>query len=244
MENWKKTLIVVGGTAAAAGVIYFLLRDEPEGTVAAASETDKRKSPTQYSKDEVKQILDDINASQEQMKVQMKAVTTEIMKKDMSFEETYKKIREVQPDDVLERHGLQMNEFDQLLVMYQSDPQIREGIRAIMGGNEAAPAAGKAKDVSVQTIVEAHRHMLEVLESVIEHANKSPEKGSYEVKGIALTAQAIIAARVEQKYGLTNEDMETAIMKYQRDLATDQDFAAINMKMQQLMGQLMGHDFR
>mmetsp|Transcript_32188 Transcript_32188/g.85740 ORF Transcript_32188/g.85740 Transcript_32188/m.85740 type:complete len:246 (+) Transcript_32188:132-869(+) len=242
MESWQKTLLIVGGAAGAATILYYLLRDEPESSSASHSEGAEEKiSVGEITKDQVLQILNEIYASQEKMKVRMKSLTTEIMAKSTSFDETYQKIKEVQPDDVLERYGLQMQEFDQLLSKHQSDLQVREGIMKIMGAPDGS--LEPTKDVTVKKVVDAHNFMLEELENVARHVNnaKAQSKATvYDMKTVALTAQAIVAAKVEEKFGLTSEDMEGAVMKHQRTLATDKDFASINMKMQQVMGQLMG----
>lgn len=247
MEGWKKTLLCLGGAAGAAAVLYYLLREE-EGSAPASDlgdSGDSKKTKTRVedvTKDMVQQILNEIIESQEKMKTRMKEITQELLSKPLSVMETYKRIAEVQPDEVLDKYAISMQDFDQLLNKHQNDPHIRMGIQKIMGMPDPAAPNPSADKVSAKKVVEAHTYMLEELNKVLADINKLPNRATLDPKAIVQAAQAIVAARLEQKFSITQEDMEAAMMKHQQILATDQEFAAVSMKMQATMGQLMGAD--
>lgn len=247
MESWKRILLYAGGAAGAAAALYYLLREEPEtgsrGALreeAEASKDKKKLRVENVTKEEVQEILGSIIESQEKMRAHMKALTKELLEKQMSFEQAYARVREVQPEDPLERHGLSMTDFDQLLNRHQSDPQVRQGIVRIMGVPDAPPAGEKISDVPASKTVEVHSYMLQELQKLLQHFHTVKNKESYDVKTVTFAAQAVIGAKVEEKYGLTSEDIERAVVAHHTALATDQEFASINMKMQQTMAQLMG----
>jgi len=247
MESWKRILLYAGGAAGAAAVLYYLLREEPEAkqpTRAAADETKDNKKKLRVedvTKEEVQGILNSIVESQEKMRTHMKALTQELLEKNMTFEQAYARVREVQPEDPLERHGLSMVDFDQLLNKHQSDPQVRQGIVRIMGVPDPPATGEKGSEVPASKTVEVHAFMLQELDKLLQYFQTVKNKESYDVKTVTLAAQAVVGAKVEQKYGLTSEDIERAVVTHHTALATDQEFANINMKMQQTMAQLMGN---
>lgn len=56
-------------------------------------------------------------------------------------------------------------------------------------------------------------------------------------------AQAIVGARVEKEFDLTSEEIESAVLLHHQSLATDVDFARINVQMQSTMSDLLGTQF-
>mmetsp|Transcript_14336 Transcript_14336/g.37046 ORF Transcript_14336/g.37046 Transcript_14336/m.37046 type:complete len:255 (-) Transcript_14336:70-834(-) len=250
MDGWKKALLVAGGTAGAAAVLYCLLRDESKAKLLAApaargvSGDDKKKAPKlqveHVTKEQVQQILMEIVESQDKMRTHMKILTQELQAKSLAFEGIYKRVRDVQPQDPLERYGLSMMDFDTLLNKYQDDPQVREGIAKIMGIPDVGKGQDKGSSVASGRVVEVHSFMLEELDKLVRHFSMVPNKESYDMKIVTLAAQAVIGAKVEEKFSLTSEDIERAVLKNHETLAKDQEFAKINMKMQQTMAQLMG----
>lgn len=237
-------LMMAGGAAGVAAVLYYLLREEPEGSKLVADVLEKKEERRvrvdDVTKEEVQQILNDIVDSQEKMKVHMKELTRELLQKSLSFEETYQRIREVEPDDPLEKYGLSMNDFDQLLNKHQNDPQIREGIGRIMGVSSSSRAASDQDPViAVSKVVEVHKYMLEELEKSVKKFTELPKKESFDLKTVTLAVQAVVGAHVEEKFSLTSEDIERAVINHHSQLATNQEFATVNMRMQETMARLM-----
>jgi len=248
MEGWKKALMYAGGATGVAAVLYYLLREEPEGLSgeggAAASKEAGKKDILQaedVTKDQVILILKQMIDSQERMKAHMKELTVKLIEKDMDFEETYEQVRSVQPDDPLERSGLSMNDFDQLLNKHQADPQVMEGITRIMGmADPGNKPAGKLKDVSEAQVIEVHAFMLMELKGLLALFSGIKSTRNWDMKTVTLASQAIVGAKVEKKYNLNSEEIERAVMKHHNTLATNQEFEQINIKMQQTMTSLMG----
>eukprot|EP00418_Pyrodinium_bahamense_P086828 CAMPEP_0179075066 /NCGR_PEP_ID=MMETSP0796-20121207/33404_1 /TAXON_ID=73915 /ORGANISM="Pyrodinium bahamense, Strain pbaha01" /LENGTH=278 /DNA_ID=CAMNT_0020772297 /DNA_START=93 /DNA_END=927 /DNA_ORIENTATION=- len=247
MESWKRILLYAGGAAGVAAVLYYLLREEAEAKQVVAieakeaKEKKKKLNVNEVTKEQVQEILGSIVESQDKMRTHMKALTKELLEKQLTFEQAYARVREVQPEDPLERHGLSMMDFDQLLNKFQSDPQVRQGIVRIMGVPPEPPASGdQGSRVPANTTVEVHAFMLQELEKLLQYFHTVKNKETFDVKTVTLAAQAVVGAKVEEKYHLTSEDIELAVITHHSALATDQEFASINMKMQQTMAQLMG----
>lgn len=247
--DWKKILVAAGGAASVAAVLYYLLKEESEAKqlpvpVSKEAADAKKTKAQEFSKETVQKILQEIIESQQVMKVYMKELTKDLLKKPMSFEETYAKVREVQPSDPLEKYGLSMTEFDQLLDKYQSDPNVRESIAKIMGApNHNSHTSERVQAITVKKIIEVHTFMLQELDNLVQYYNSMPKKDDMEMKTVTIAAQAIVGSKMEAKFGITSEDIESAVLMYHTLLATDQEFATINMKIQHTMGKLMGTPF-
>ncbi|CAK0865600.1 unnamed protein product [Prorocentrum cordatum] len=250
MEGWKKALLAAAGAGGVAAVLWYLLAEEAEGQAsedgAAAPEGgDNRKSGQgvvatgDVSKDQVIRILGDMVASQDRMKVLMKDLKAKMLAKDMDFAETYEHVRSVQPDDPLERHGLSMSDFDELVSKHQNDPQVMQGIMQIMGMPDESKV-GQGKPVGEAQVIAVHAFMLQELENQLKDFSKIVGQKAWDMKTVALASQAIVAAKVERKYGLTSEDIEGAVMQNRQTLASNAEFAEINQKMQVAMSKLMG----
>lgn len=248
MEGWQKLLVAAGGAVGVAALVCYLLKEdggESAKTVVAADEK-KKAGPLvdQVTKEQVVQILQEIIKSQEQMKGYMKSLTQELMKDSLSFEQTYKKVKEVQPDDPLDKYGLTMMDFDQLLDKYQGDDKVRDLIGKIMGAPHASSCESeKVKAITVQKIIDVHNFMLEELDRLNNAFQELPKKASYDMKAVTIAAQAIVGSKIEHKFGITSEDIESAVLNFHTTLATDQEFHAINIKIQYTMSKLMGTPF-
>jgi hypothetical protein len=234
-------------------VLWYLLREDPEGQAgesgaAAPEEGDKKKggqglvSAEDVSKDQVVEILSQMIESQERMKIHMKELTAKLIEKDTDFEETYEQVRSVQPDDPLDRHGLSMADFDNMLTRYQQDPQVMQGITRIMGIADPSTvgAPEKQKPMSEAQVIAVHAFMLQELENLTRDFLKIKGKKLWDMKTVTLASQAIVGARVEKKYSLTSEDIERAVMQHHPSLSKNKEFAEISEKMQGTMTMLIG----
>lgn len=246
--DWKKLVLAAGGTAGVLALLYYLLKEENDAGKRLSVESDEKKkvgiAVEEITKEQVQQILQEIIKSQEQMKVYMKELTQELLKDSLTFEQTYQKVREVQPIDPLEKYGLSMMDFDQLLDKHQSDPSVREAIAKIMGApNPSSCASEKVQAITVKKIIDVHNFMLEELDKLVRDVQALQNKETYDMKTVTIAAQAIVGAKIESKFAITSEDIESAVLMYHTMLATDQEFAAINIKIQHTMGKLMGTPF-
>ncbi|CAJ1392315.1 unnamed protein product [Effrenium voratum] len=252
MEGWKKALLAATGAAGAGCVLWYLLQEDHEKSRAEGDEKGSELA-------KVQQILSEIVTSQSKMLAHMKSLTQELRSQKLDFDETYRKLKAVQPDDPVERYGLSFQEFDAMLAKHHDDPKVMEGIHQIMG-LQKPHSSEKAESVTPDKIVEVHKYMLEEVQVLVKdfretktqaadsqtrtgdgiqlsvHSNKS----NYDSKTVTLTAQAMVGAKVEDKYGLSSEDIEHAVVLHHEALANNKDFAHVNMQMQKAMSFLMG----
>jgi len=243
--SWKKIALAGLGAAGAAAILYYLMKEEPKKKLQAQESKDApaagKTKVEEFSKEAVQKILKEIIESQELMKSHMKDLTKELRTSNMSFDETYDRVRKVQPSDPLEKHQLTMVEFDQLLDKYQSDPMVREAIAKIMGTPNASNVVSeKVQGITVKMIIEVHTFMLKELEELVEKYQGMQKTRELDMKTVTIVAQAIVGSKMEEKFGITSEDIESAVLMYHTMLATDQEFAQINLKIQHTMAKLMG----
>eukprot|EP00434_Breviolum_minutum_P029558 symbB.v1.2.026135.t1/scaffold2589.1/size75518/2 len=119
-----------------------------------------------------------------------------------------------------------MMDFDKLLEKHQQDSEIRNAIAKIMGApNPQNVASEKIQKISVSDVIDYHKFMLQELEHLIDEYENLPS-GSREV---------IVGARFESEFQISSEDVESAVLMYHANLATDQIFAQVNIKIQHAM---------
>jgi len=241
----SKLLLAAGSAAGVAAVIYCVLKEEVPASSGKATTSSNESHPIKaasMSKKQLLAVLRDITSSQDAMRVQMKTLTKELQGKSTSFDETYKRVKAVQPDDPLERHGLTMNDLDALIQKHQNDPEVMKGVQAIMGDPSvhAQPAANPGKSADVKTLIGVHKSMLQELEKVTSMVlGDSSKKGKYDMKTVTLAAQAVIGAKLEESWGLTSEDIERAVIAKHEELAVNEEFAAVNKSVQTCMQKLL-----
>jgi len=249
-QKMTKILLAAGGAVAVGALAYLLLKKEDKEAEADAG-SQKREaavslgglSPDKITREQVLQILEEIVKSQDHMKGYMKELSVEIARDNLDLNQTYRRVKQAQPVDPLDKHGLSMASFDSLLEKHQGDQGVREAIARIMGApNPSSCQSEKVQSITVKTIMEVHKFMSEELDRLVKDFQALPNKDGYDAKLLAVVAQALVGSKIEAKFKLTSEDIESAVMVYHAMLATDQDFAAINIKIQQTMGKLMGQD--
>jgi len=132
-------------------------------------------------------------------------------------------------------------DFDQLLDKHQHIPEVREAIAKIMGApSPASVDSAKVKTISHEKVIEIHNYMHQELVILSQYFDQMKDKDSYDTKSVTIAAQAIVGAKVEQKFDCTSDVIESAVIMHHTTLATDQTFVEVNMKIQQAMGKLMG----
>lgn len=243
--KWKTLAVAGGGVAVAAALLYVLRKanrtakaDEPKEVSSAKPRLEE------VTKEEVQQILQEIIVLQDQMKSFIKTFTDEMMSNILTFEQTYARVREVHPPDPLVKYGLSTMDFDQLLEKHQNDPKVREAIAKIMGApTQDACASGHVQAITVSKIKEIHAFLLEELENVLREFDKLPNKDAFDLKTVTIAAQAIVNTKIREKFDITSEDVESAVLLNHTVLATDQAFTTLNIKIQHIMGKLMGTPF-
>merc|ERR1719476_684976 len=101
----------------------------------------------------------------------------------------------------------------------------------------------KVQSITVKKIIDVHKFMLEELEKLVKNFQTLPNKESYDMKTVTIAAQACVGSKVEGRFGITSEDIEAAVLVHHTTLATDQEFASVNIQIQHTTGRLMGTPF-
>jgi hypothetical protein len=247
VSTLSKVAVTVSIAAISAGVVYYLFRKEEQvAPVAAASPAAVSSEPIKVdakkiSAEQLLEIMGKIVDSQSSMKTVMKKVTEDIERENLSFAQVFDRVKDLQPNDPMEQTGLTMSEFDELLEKYQEDPRILDAIAKIMGPSEEDLANDDGKILTVKELVDIHQYMLEEIQRVTGEVKKSKtDKFTSDARTLTVTAQVLVGAKVEQKFKVASQAIERSVMMQQAQLASNHQFATINMMMQQAMGELMG----
>lgn len=238
--DWKKILLAAGGAAAAAGLLYYLLREGDEALTDEGQDGDekkRKKKVSEYTKEEVEEILKEIIVQQAEMEVHMKRITADLVKGDMGFQDVYDAVNAVTSENPLQKHGLDMMEFDQLLNNCSEDPKIAQLIHKIMKMPDEAPRPG-GKTLNPEEIMKVYTHMKDNLQKTVNEFMALPNRKQYDGKTVTLVAQVCIDASVQKNLGYAKEDVERSIMLHQHSLMTMEGFSSTNMEMQKLMTRL------
>lgn len=232
-------------------MLYYLLKEESAVKALLnelGDEDGKRKlkkhSVDDITKEQVEQILQEIIQSQQQMKGYMKELISELLSKSLTFEQTYQRVKDVQPSDPLDKYGLSMTDFDQMLDKHQNDPKVRDAIAKIMGAPNPSNASNeKVQGITVKQIIEVHSFMLKELEDLVAYFQTLPNKESFDMKTVTIAAQGMVESKVQQSFSISSDEIESAVLMHHAMLATDQEFADVNVKIQLAMQKLMGKSF-
>lgn len=240
-SEWKEIAMGVTAAAGAAALLYYLLKEEPKGKARAAPKgASAAGTGKAITRGELLVILKTIAESQDQMKVIMQELMKDVLAEKPTFSQMYEMVKKRTPEDPLEKAGISMQEFDAMLDEYQEDAEVRRAIMVLMGTDGGASATAevsrKVQALTVAKIREIHAFMLEELRALIPQAS---QVGSPEGKTIAITAQALVGAKVQQKFGLAADEVESAVRHHHPQLAVDQDFANLALQVQQIMTTLM-----
>lgn len=216
-------------------------KSQPEDLPPSPSRHASRKhsSTAHVSGETVLGILEEIICSQEQMKLCQKLLIVTLSAQDLAFEEIYARVRDSQPTDPLEQHGLSMTEFDQLLKKYHDEPGVREAVAKVRGvsGSGSLTSDENAQRIDVETIIKVHLFMVEQLESLMRQLRdrKCSEESDYDTKIVCIVLQAIVGAKIQEQFGLSSEDIETAVMMHRAELNTHTEFASVNARIGLIM---------
>lgn len=239
-SNWStptKVAAAAGLALAVAGTAYYIAK-RSAGSISGAS--GKRKVD-QITKEQVIQIIDEIAAAQSKMKGITQTAIGEVISKNMTFEQTYDYCLKIQPSDPLQKYGLTTGDFDLLLDREQHDHRVRERLAKIMGmqdsGDELSAASGRTrKSLEVKELVDIHEFMLEELKSVSSDVDTKLKRGSgVDMRALAVAAQVLVGAKVQEKFGVDTDDIESSIIKNHDALSKDAKFASVNEEIQRLM---------
>lgn len=232
-----KIAIAAGVTVAAVGFGYYLLNKSK-----VFSRTGGKRSVDQITKEQVINIIDEIAAAQNKMKSITQKAISDVISKNMSFEQTYEYCVKIQPADPLQKYGLTTGDFDLLLDREQHDHRVRERLAKIMGmqeatGDELGGAQGRStrKSLDAKELVAIHEFMLEQLRSISDDVDSKFNRAGVDMRALAVAAQVLVGAKVQQKFGVDTDDIESSIIKHHDALSKDVKFATVNDEIQKLM---------
>jgi hypothetical protein len=143
----------------------------------------------------------------------------------------------------LQKYGLTTGDFDLLLDREQHDHRVRERLAKIMGmqesGDELSNAQGRSgarKALEVKELVTIHEFMLEELKVVSSEVDAKLKRGpGVDMRALAVAAQVLVGAKVQQRFAVDTDDIETSIVKHHEALSKDVKFANVNDEIQRLM---------
>lgn len=245
-SSTSQILIGVATAAGVATLLYCLLKEEPKSTKSDTTRDNQGSGSAapsgagKITKDELLVILKNIAKSQEEMKSTMAELMNDVITLKPDFPAMYALVQQKTPEDPLEKAGITMQEFDTMLDANQDDPEIRRAIMTLMGADgpqtASAEVTQKVQGLTVAKIREIHEYMLTDLRGLVGQAERVQNPDG---KTIAITAQALVGAKVQAKFGLSAEEVEAAVRHHHSSLAVDQDFATLALQVQQIMGRLM-----
>jgi hypothetical protein len=231
-----KVGIAAGITIAAVGIGYYLVQNTKAGRKIGG-----KRSVDQITKDQVIAIIDEIASAQNKMKTITQKAIAEVIAKNLSFEQTYDYCVKIQPADPLSKYGLTTGDFDLLLDREQHDHRVRERLAKIMGmqetADELASAQGRStrKSLDVKELISIHEFMLEHLKKISEEVDQKLNRAGVDMRALAVAAQVLVGARVQEKFGVDTDDIESSIIKHHDALSKDVKFATVNDEIQKLM---------
>lgn len=238
-----KWIAVAYGVCGAGVFLYVLYR---KGVLRRITCGDKKKrlkiKVEDMTKEQVHQMLLEIIKSQDQITHNAKVVTKECLQTSLSFEQTYQSLKELQPENPLKQNGLSEEDFTQLLQIHQHDPSVREAFARIMGApNPSNSASDRVQKVTVRLIIEIHRFMYEILENLTKYFLAKPDKGSYDMKIVVVAVQCLVGSKIEAKFSMTSEELESAVLNNHTMLAMDEHFRTVSLDIQNTMKKLTGN---
>jgi hypothetical protein len=239
LSTQAKVAVAAAAALTVAGAAYYFINRSS----AKGGRTCGKRKVDQITKEQVIAIIDEIAAAQNKMKNVTQTAIGEVISKDLGFEQTYDYCVKIQPSDPLQKYGLTTGDFDLLLDREQHDHRVRERLARIMGmqeaGDELSGAQGRTgprKTLDVHELVAIHEFMLEELKGVSAQVDNKLKRGSgVDMRALAVAAQVLVGAKVQQKFGVDTDDIESSIIKNHEKLSKDAKFAQVNEEIQRLM---------
>jgi len=242
METWQKLLLAAGGAVGAAAVLYYLLSEEEEGKAEEAEVETVAK--TKLTKQELVEILKEQIVEMKKTHASATEVTKEISKEmeavggDLPMNKLLDMMKA--PEDPIAKlaaRGLEMETLDNEIARHQNDPEVMGLVQQfmMMGQDEQemkSQADSKSSDLTVDKIVEIMKFQVEAMEKFAADLKDFPDKKKYDPQSIMQAAMAVPGAKVIQKFGIAEKELQTSIMRNQGELRTSREFNESIMKQQ------------
>jgi len=196
----------------------------------------RRASALSSSKEQFRQLLDELNESRVAIKVQMSALSKAMIEKPLSIQETYKHLKETLPVDPFEKHALTPEDLPVLIETFKDDAGIMEALHRMM--DNTSPTSDKT--ISVKKIIQVHHYMVEEFDAVAKTFLGLRDRKTYDPKIATLAAQAIIASKVEAKFGMSSEEIDAAVMMNYKSLSEHPEFNSLNEELRRTLMKITG----
>jgi len=204
------------------------------GRIAAASSS-KQAAIDLDSKEGVLSVLQEMASSQSVSRQQLKELAAETQLKSLSLSQACARCTQIGVSDPLAKRKLSIGDFNSALSKHADDPAIQQAIATLMGSPPTGVAATEASQaLTVQNLVDIHNFMLAEFEKL------AASGGIRDAKTVTFAAQAVVAGKSEAKFKVSPEDIEAAVLAQQGALACNDEFASINLKLQQTIAKLAG----
>jgi len=236
MEHWQKLLLAAGGAVGAAAVLYYLLSEEEDDGDSKSESQDlaTKGDDGEMSKEEVIETLKEMVGST--------AKASEISKQiadggDMPMDKLFEMLSAKVPDDPMAKlasKGLTMEAVDRGIERHQNDPEVFQMLQKLMGGEAQADAP--RHDISSDKIIEVIKCQSEATEKFIKEFTALADREKHDPKTVLTAVSAVASAKVLQKFGLEDKDIQFSIMQNQQELSQKREFIAAFQKHQVLIG--------
>lgn len=239
-NSWSRLLTITATAVGAACLLHYLLSDNP--IFASATSAPSRNRAQDMTKAECIELLKGIVKSQEETKIVMKKLTSDLINNPLRLEQVYTKASQMQPEDPMEQWGVTVIDLDHLIEKYQHDPIVKDYILKIMNspGINDTTLSDDVRNITISQILAIHEYMLSELESVVREFKSLQNRQTMEIKTLTIAAQAIVAAKVEEKFNLTSDQVESAVIINHAELTASHAFTRLTMQMQTEMSELIG----
>jgi len=230
-------------------VLYYLLRDDPEGQAALEAQADAESGDNKATMNEILQILQDMLNTQEKRRTTTQSIAKEVSEKpDIPLEQLYRKVKEAAPEDPLEARGIKPQDFEGVLQSalqdphFQANPEVEITLTKLFRP-QTPPPSTKAKTITAELVIKMHEFMLEELERF--SVSLKDVQGSAWFDGVTISmntmvAQAVMDGRRLAKFGVASDDLDAAIMLNQEKLSQDMNFMQVAQKFDQALRTLAG----
>ncbi|CDR96785.1 hypothetical protein, conserved [Babesia bigemina] len=240
----------LGAAAALAYVVYYFIKEandeeEEEGDLYKGESRTILSKPSAnlegMTRMDVLNLLKKIMQSQEKAKTMLRSLVQEII--DNDFSETvdglYRRIVNDVPVDPLKSKGLTLLDLDYLVERYQGDYEIRTQIIEMI----SQPAAEQEEDdvdIPSEVVISIYEYMLAELQGLQTRQQPMTTLPDLNVSAASLAVQAIIAAKVQKKFGYTPVQVDRSVTRNQAELGMSNKFARLAIQIQSEMTDLTG----